>query len=173
MNSINLNQNVDVESLITHLQREANEGDREALKTGKARIHSHAERIEDKRQEQLDNIKERLEGASPQGCLKFLSSIFKVFDLLFKPLSAVTGGKLKLELSRAFEMLEKARVTGKLFGLKIDGEEISGALQDLKNLLQEDMQKMDNQQDLSHQQNQQVVRILENLQQSFESTLQS
>ncbi|MDX1412112.1 MAG: hypothetical protein R3351_08130 [Nitrospirales bacterium] len=173
MNSINLNQNIDVESLITHLQREANEGDREAIKTGKARIHSHAERIEDKRQEQLDNIRERLKGASPNGCLKFFSSIFKVFDLLLKPISAVTGGQLKLELSQAFEMLKKAQVTGKLFGLKIDGEEISGALQDLKQLLQEDMRRMDDQQDASHKQNQQVVKILENMQQSFESTVQS
>ena len=170
MNAVHLNQNLDIESLVMQLQREAGQGDEENLKTHRARIHSHADRIQDKRQEQLDNIKQRLEGAHPNPCLKFFASVFKVFDLLFKPLSAITGGQLKLELGKALEMLKQAQVSGRLLGIEINGEQIKGAIQELKNLLQQDMQRMSNQQDQSETQNQQIIKILEALEQGLEST---
>jgi hypothetical protein len=172
MNAVHLNQNLDIESLVTQLQREAGIGDEEALKTNRARIHSHAERIQDKRQEQLDNIKQRLEGAHPNPCLKFFATVFKVFDLLLKPLSAITGGQLKLELGKALEMLKQAQISGRLLGIDINGEQIKGALQELKNLLQQDMERIDAQQDLSETQNQQILKILEALEQGLEGTTQ-
>lgn len=169
MNTVNLNQNLDMDSLLTQLQREAAQGDEESHKVQRARIQTHGERIQDKRQEQLDNIKQRLEGAHPNACLKFFASVFKVFDLLLKPLSVVTGGQLKLELGKALENLKRAQLEGRLLGIDINGEQIKGALQELKNLLQQDMQRMNEKQDLSEEQNQQILKILEALEQGFES----
>jgi hypothetical protein len=170
MDAVGLNQNLDIDSLLTQLQREAGQGDEEALKTNRARIHTHAERIQDKRQEQLDNLKQRLEGAHPNACLKFFATVFKVFDLLLKPLSVITGGQLKLELGKTLEMLKQAQVTGRLLGIEINGEQIKGALEELKNLLEQDMQRMSEQQTLSDKQNQQILKILEALEQGLEST---
>jgi hypothetical protein len=170
MDAIGLNQNMDIEFLLTQLQREASRGDEEGIKIEGVRIHAHAERIQDKRQEQLENIKRRLKGAHPNACLKFFATVFKVFDLLLKPLSAITGGQLKLELGKALEMLKQAQLNGRLMGIDIDGEQIKGAIQELKNLLQQDMERISNQQDRSETQNQQILKILDALEQGFEST---
>jgi hypothetical protein len=172
MNTVALNQNLDIDSLLTQLQKEVGKGDEEAIKTNRARMHAHAERIKDKRQEQLENIKQRLEGAHPNGCLKFFATLFKVFDLLLKPLTAMTGGQLKLELGKALEMLKQAQTGGRLLGMEINGEQIKGALQELKNLLQQDMQRISDRQQLNEAQNQQIFKILTTLEQGLESATQ-
>ena len=170
MDALGLNQNFDMESLITQLQRETGRNESESLKIEAARIYNHAEKIQDKRQEQLDNIEQRLKGAHPNGCLKFFATVFKVFDLLFKPLSTLTGGQLKLELGKALEMLKQAQVSGRLLGMEINGEQISGALQQLKNLLQQDMERISDRQFHDEKQNQQILKILDTLEQGFAST---
>lgn len=171
MNAINPNQNLDTDALVTQLQREAYLGDLESLQSSAAKIHHHAGRIADKRKEKLENIKQRIQGAHANPCLKFFATVFKVFDLLLKPLSAITGPALNLELGKALEMLERAQINGRLLGTVIDGEKIQGALSELKNLLQQDMQRMGDQQDLTEKQQQQLFKVFEALEQGFEATV--
>lgn len=173
MNQIAPAQSLDIDSLINNLQVDANKSEIETNKASSAKIRTQAEKIKEKRQEQLDNIKERMKGASGGGCLKFLKTIFKVFDLLLKPLSAITAGQLKLELGKVFERLEKAKANGKLLGLQINGEEIQGALQDLKKIFEQDTQRYQNQEELSHQQNQRIITIIEEVHDSFNKSVNS
>ena len=170
MNLASLSQNTDMDSLLTHLQREAAQGDQEGIQASMTGIRSHAEKIRDKRQEQLDNINQQLKKAGGNGCITVLKSVFKVFDLLLKPLSALTGGQLKLELGKALEFLQKAKDSGRLAGLQIDEKEMSQAIAGIKRLLQDDMSQMKNLQQEQHEQNQKVLQILNSLQDSFRNT---
>ncbi len=172
MNVLNLNQNIDADALLTHLMAEAAQGDREGIKASSSRIRSHSEKIQDKRQEQLDNINEQLKKAGGNGCISILKSVFKVFDLLLKPLSKMTGGVLKLELGNSLEMLQQAKTSGRLTGLQINEKELQNAIASIKKLLQDDMEQLKTYQSDQHEENQKIIEILDTVQDSFKTITQ-
>lgn len=173
MQSVGIGNNFDIETFLNNASAQASRSDLEGKKVTTARIKTHTEKIADKRQERIDNLKDQMKGASGGGCLKFLKSIFKVFDLLLKPLSLLTGNQLKLELGKALEMLQKAKIQGKLAGLKIDGKEIQQVLQGIKKVLQDDIQRVEKQEELGQKQTQKILKMIEEIHEGFDSTLKT
>ncbi len=173
MNTIASLNALDMEGLINTLSSEASASAQEDRKVTGSRVHAQSERIQEKRQERLDNLQEQLKGASKGGCLKFLVAIFKVFDILTKPLSAITGGQLKLELGKVFEQLQKSKATQRLVGLQVNGEEIQKALAGLKKFLQEDIHRMKDNEAFKTQETRQILKIIDEIQDSFRTTLRS
>lgn len=171
MNSVSLNQNLDMDEMLLLLQRESSDSDQEAIRSSANSIRNRSQKIQEKRKEQLENIKEQLKGpGGANGCVSILKSIFKVFDLLLKPLSMITGGQLKMELGKALEMLQKAQAMGKLTNLQINHKEMGHAISSIKKLLQEDMSQMKEYQEHEQQQSLKIMEILDSLQQTFESS---
>lgn len=101
-----------------------------------------------------------------------LRNIAKVFDILLKPLSAITAGQLKLELGKALESLQKAKEQKQLMGLKIAGKEMGLALDQLKKFLQEDLDSSQQREKIQQNQEEQILKIVEELHQGFLSTQQ-
>lgn len=171
MNTLSLNRNLDMDEMILLMQRESSEGDQEIIRSSTNSIRNHSQNIQEKRKEQLENIKEQLQGpGAANGCVSILKSIFKVFDLLLKPISMVTGGQLKMELGKALERLQKAQAMGKLTHLQINQKEMGHAISSIKKLLQEDMSQIKEYQEKEQQQSLKIMEILDSLQQSFESS---
>ena len=168
MNTIGNGTHLDIEGLMNAISADAGVSAREDQKVTGSRLKVQTERIQEKRRERLDNLREQMEGAAKSGgCLKFFKAIFKVFDILTKPLSAITGGQLKLELGKIFEQLQKAKETGRLEGLKIDGQELQAALQGLKKFLQEDTQRVKETEEIHSKTDVQILNMLDEIHDSF------
>lgn len=172
MQIMNAAPTLDLDHLIQHLSEQISQGEREDKRVQGARIRSHHEKICDKRQERLDNLKEQMRSASKGGCISLLRNIAKVFDILLKPLSAITAGQLKLELGKALESLQKAKDQKQLMGLKIAGKEMGFALDQLKKFLQEDLDSSQQREKIQQNQEEQIFKIVEELHQGFLSTQQ-
>jgi hypothetical protein len=170
--SAGLSNNFDLEAFINNASADFSKSDSEGKKILSARIRTHTEKIEDKRQERIDNLKEQMRAASAGACIQILRSIVKVFDIVLKPLSALTGGQLDLELGKALEVLQKAKAANKLFGLQIDGKQIQHILQNFKKLLQEDNSKLEEQNALTQKQNQRILEIIDEIHDGFNSSVQ-
>jgi len=170
MNDINLSNNFDINSFLDNVMADAKQGASEDNKVTSARIKVHSDKIQDKRKEQIENLMEQMKDASSGGCLKFLKSVFKIFDILLKPLSAITAGKLKLEIGAALEKLQDAKKLQHKIGLQIDESKISKALGNLKRMLQEDFQNMEVETQIDHKETQKIIQMIEEVQEGFRST---
>lgn len=170
MNAIGTGNQMDLEGLMNQIGADAGRSAREDQKVSGSRIKAQTEKIQEKRRDRLDNLREQMEGAAKgNACLKVFKSFFKVFDILTKPLTAITGGQLKLELGKIFETLQQAKETGRLEGLKIDGKELQQGLMGLKKLLSEDSQRVKDGEDLQSQGTQQIQNILDDIHDSFQA----
>lgn len=163
---------MNLDQVIHHLSEQISQSESEDNRVQTARIRSHKERIQDKRQERLDNLKEQMRPAAKGGCIGFLRSIVKVFDILLKPLSAITAGQLKIELGKALEMLQKSKEQKHLFGLRIQGAEITLALNNLKKFLQDDLDSVKANEKITQAQEDQLLKIIDEIHQGLVSTQQ-
>lgn len=173
MVSINGSQGFDIESLINNVTADLSKGSIEDKKVTEARIKSHTEKIHDKRQERIDNLKEQMKGPpGGGGCFKFLQAVFKVFDFLMKPISALTLGKFRVELSKTLDMLKDAKYQKRLLALQANGQDILKVIQGLKKLLQDDFDSMKIQDDQGAKESQRIMQILDEIQDTFKATSQ-
>lgn len=162
---------MDNEAVINQMSVDLGQGNIEDKKVAEARIHTHSQRIHDKRQERIENLKEQMRGVSGGGaCFKFLRSTFKVFDIFLKPITALSFGKLNLELGRAMDVLKQAKDNKALLGLKIKGQQAQAIIQNLKKMFEDDLQSLDLTNEQSTQEADRILRIMENLEDSFVST---
>lgn len=173
MNGINGSHGLDLEALINNVSKDYAQSDIDDKKVTKARVQSYSGKIADKRQERLDNLKERLKGpGGGGGCFKFLKAVFKVFDFLLKPLSAITLGKFRVELSKTLDMLKNAKHQKRLLALQANGQGILKSIQGLKKLLQDDFDRIKTQDDQSAKESQKIMQILDEIQDTFKTTSQ-
>lgn len=159
---------MDNEAVINQMSADLGRGNIEDKKVAEARIQAHTQRIHDKRQEHIENLKKQMRGVSGGGvCFKFLRSTFKVFDIFFKPITALSFGKLNLELGRAMDVLKQAKDNKALLGLKIKGQQAQAIIQDLKKMFADDLQSLDLTNEQSTQEADRILRIMESLHDSF------
>jgi hypothetical protein len=162
---------LNIESLLNTISSEFSTGDSEDKKITAARIRVNTKNVQTKRQERIDNLIKQMKGVGgASGCMKIAKVVFKAIDLLIKPLSALSLGALKMDLSKSLEMLEEAKKQGRLLGLKINGQEISKALQSFKTFLQSDMQTLKQQDEQSAKDAERIVQILDEIEQTFKTT---
>lgn len=158
----------DIEALINKVSADFAQGDKEDKKVTKAQISSNTEKIRDKREERIENLKEQIKGVSGGGgCFKFLKAVFKIIDFLAKPLSLLTFNQLKTNLSKTLDMLQDSKNQKKLMGLKINGQDILKVLQSLKTTLSDDMETLKQQDQLSAKESQRILQIINDIEKSF------
>ena len=162
-------KSLDLESFVNGIAADSGQGALESNRAASIRVKSRSEKIQEKREEKIQNLLGQMKGASGGGCLKIFCGLIKVFDLLLKPLSLVTGGQLKLELGKALDALQEAKKQKTLFGLRIDGDQISKALEGLKKLLQDDFQRMESGEAAKAKDQERIMEILEELQRGLQT----
>lgn len=172
MNEINAANGMDMNAFLDEVMAEAKRETSEEQRISSARIQVHSEKIQDKRREQLENLLEQTKEAAPGGCFRFFRSTFKIFDLLLKPLSVLTAGKLKLELGSALEKLQEAKELQHQTGLQMNEGKISKILTDLKRLLQDDFQKMEARNQTDHRETQKIMKMIEEIHDGFRNVSQ-
>lgn len=169
---VNATAGLDVDALINQVSQDYSKGDIEDKKVTKARIHVQTDKIHDKRQERIENLKDQIKGVSggAGGCMKVLKVVFKIIDFLSKPLSLLTMNQLKVDLSKTLDQLKDAKNQQKLMGLKIDGQEILKSLQGFKTLLSNDMEQLKTEDDRSAKESQRILNILDDIENTFQAT---
>ncbi|MBX7148179.1 hypothetical protein K1X76_03775 [bacterium] len=170
MTSINPTGNLDMESMLNNLAADFGKGDIEDKKASKAQISSQAHKIRDKRADYIDNLKRQMHHAVGGGCFKFLRVVTKVFDFLLKPLSAVTMGQFKIELTKTLDMLKDAKNQQALLGLKVKSQEILKVIDSLKKMMSDDTSHLQQLDEHTNKESQRIMEILNEIEQSF-STL--
>ncbi len=168
MDPINATSSLNMEGLLNSVTSELGKGDIHDKEIGKARIISHSHRIKNKRTEYIDNLKKQMQGAvSGGGCFKFLRVVTKVFDFLLKPLSALTMGQFKVELTKTLDMLKDAKNKKALMGLNINTQQIMQAIDGLKKMFAEDSTHLDSLNEHSAKENSRIMEILDEIEKSF------
>ena len=163
-------QNINFESVVNEMATHLTQGDLENKKISKAEVVIHKEHLKDKREERIQNLTDQLKGASQGGgCFKVLKVVFKVVDLLMKPLSAITMNQLKTNLSQTLDALKEAKNQKRILGLNIKEQDILKALEGLKKLLNEDTDRLKTQENQSDQDVQTILRILDDIQSTFQT----
>lgn len=164
---------LDVDALINNVAADFSKGDIEDKKVAEARVNIRSRHIRDKRQERIDNLKDQMKGPSgPKGCMKVLKVVFKIIDFLSKPLSLITMKQLNVDLSKALDQLQNAKNQQKLTGLKIDGQQILKSLQGFKTLLSDDMEQLKTRDAEGAKETERVLRILDDIHDTFKATNQ-
>lgn len=154
---------------IEHLLRETGtsliKGHQEDQKINRARIAVHAERIRDKREERIEHLKKGLRAAtSGHACIKIFRPVFEVFDLLLKPLTAISAGQLRFDLSSMLDKLQQGLNQQKKLGYQIKNKQLMLVMNDLKGLLSEDFNQLDQSQQQQLSDVQRIRKILDQIQ---------
>ena len=141
----------------------------EDKKNIESKIKIDSKKVREKRQEKIDNLTEQMKQVTHKsgGCLKIVKVVFKIVDFIMKPLSLMSMGKVNVELSKTLEMLEEAKKQGKILGLKIDGEAIFKALDEVKKFLQQDYENLKTTQVQEGKEMQRMMRILDEIHETY------
>ncbi len=169
MEITSLPNSLDIEAFLNKNAAELTKSSGEDKKITQARIQSRSSSIQDKRQERIEQLQEQIKGAHPRACPQFLVNLTKIFDTLLKPLSALTLGKLNLELSKSLEMLLDAKGEVRFQGLQIQGKEMQNVIEELKKFLQGDIEHLESTESFQNNSEQNILDILDQIHQSFEN----
>ncbi len=161
---------LDMEAFLNKSAAQLTKSSSEDKKITQARIKSHSSNIQDKRQERIEQLQEQIKGSHPRACPQFLVSLTKIFDTLLKPISALTLGKLNLELSKSLEMLLDAKGEIHFQALQIEGKEMQNAIEELKKFLQEDLNHLESTENSQNNNARSILETLDQIHQGFETS---
>lgn len=161
---------MDIESFINSVTANFAQGSLEDKKAIENKVKVDTKKVKEKRQEKIDNLLDQMKKVShkSEGCFKVIKVVFKMIDFIMKPLSLMSMGKVNVELSKTLDMLQEAKKQGKILGLKIDGESIMKALDDLKKFLQQDYDNLKTTQVREGKEMQKMMRILDEIHETYQ-----
>ena len=169
---MSVQQNLNVEGLVNQVMGEQLKDTAADTTVDKASIKNRTKDLKEQRQDRIKNLMDQMKGVSSGKCVGVLKTVAKIGDFLMSPLSLLSLGKLKGSLSKAVENLDAAQKQGKLTGLKIDGQQISKVIENLKKFVQDDTQSLQQGNEQAAKESEQVLKILSSIEQSFAATNQ-
>ncbi len=162
--------NGSVETILNDIMGEVTLQSGEEKKITSSQIKMRKQKLSDQREARIENLKEQAKEISTGKCFKFIKVIFKSVDLLAKPLSLITGNKLKLNFAKLLDNLAEAKKQGHLLGLKIDGEQITKFIDDIKKHLGMDLDSVKDLEAHDEKETQRIMQILDEIDQTFKAT---
>jgi len=164
-----LNSN-NIDTTLNNMIDSAVFGNNEDNKIIRSNIKANKEKVHDQRQDKIQNLKDQLKGVSQGKCFKFIRTVFKVVDLLAKPLSALSGNQLKLNLGKTMDMLADAKKQNRLMGLQIDYQQIKQVIEGIKKIITQDQSQINQNQDFSQKETERVLQILDEIDSAMQTT---
>lgn len=168
MNPINATGSLD--SIINSITYDVSTSASEDNKISRSNLKADKEKMHDERQKKIANLADQMKGVSQGKCFKFIKVVFKIVDLLAKPLSAITGNQLKLNLTKTLQILQEAKKNGKLMGLQINAEQISKVIENVKKHLSTDMSQLKETEIHSNNESKRIMQILDEIDKTFKAT---
>lgn len=152
-----------IDSIINNMGSSAYIGINEDNKINKSSLKVAREKVKDQREEKIQNLKDQLKGVSQGKCFKAIRCIFKVVDLLAKPISMITGNQIKLQLTKMMDTLAEAKKQGRMASLNIDYQKISQFIESLKKTISSDQQSIKNNLSIQQDDTNRILKILDEI----------
>lgn len=163
----------DIESMINSISRANNTSINEDIRVGRTRLQANSEKVRDKREANIENLKERMKDVQVNPCLKFFASLFKVLDTILNPISHFTDFEIGFELGKILKKLKKGIENQKITGLKIEGKEIKLAIDQVKKIISEDLDNLNEANKSNERDNKKIFKMLDDFENSLETISQS
>lgn len=163
---------LDLDAMVNKISADFSKGDVEQKKTSKANIRVNTVQMRDKREKRVQNLTDQMKGVHQNGgaCFKVLRVVFKIIDILAKPLSAISMNQLKVDLSKTLEALKDAKNQKGVMVLRLKGDQLLKVIDGLKKFLSEDTDTLNKQDAQAAKESQTILKILDEIEETFKAT---